>query len=48
MAMWLTDDGAHVRSFAESYVRLPDRRIAAEQRLVRRPMGDRVDSEFCD
>jgi len=32
MATWLTDDDAHVRSFAESYARLLDRRIAAEQR----------------
>ena len=32
MAGWLTDADAHVRVFAESYVRLLDRRIAAEQR----------------
>jgi hypothetical protein len=32
MAGWLTDPDAHVRVFAESYVRLLDRRIAAEQR----------------
>jgi ppGpp synthetase/RelA/SpoT-type nucleotidyltranferase len=32
MAAWLKDNDAHVRAFAESYVRLLDRRIAAEQR----------------
>jgi hypothetical protein len=32
MAGWFTDPDAHVRAFAESYVRLLDRRIAAEQR----------------
>jgi len=32
MASWLTDAHAGVRAFAESYVRLLDRRIAAEQR----------------
>jgi ppGpp synthetase/RelA/SpoT-type nucleotidyltranferase len=32
MAAWLTDHDAHVRAFAESYVRFLDRRIAAEQR----------------
>jgi ppGpp synthetase/RelA/SpoT-type nucleotidyltranferase len=32
MAAWLEDNDAHVRAFAESYVRLLDRRIAAEQR----------------
>jgi catalase (peroxidase I) len=32
MADWLTDPDAHVRAFAESYVRLLDRQIAAEQR----------------
>jgi hypothetical protein len=32
VADWLTDTDAHVRAFAESYVRLLDRRIAAEQR----------------
>jgi hypothetical protein len=32
MAGWLTDADAQVRTFAESYVRLLDRRIAAEQR----------------
>ena len=32
MAGWLTDHDPHVREFAESYVRLLDRRIAAEQR----------------
>jgi hypothetical protein len=32
MATWLTENDAHVRAFAESYVRLLDRRIAAEQR----------------
>jgi ppGpp synthetase/RelA/SpoT-type nucleotidyltranferase len=32
MAGWFTDPDAHVRVFAESYVRLLDRRIAAEQR----------------
>ena len=31
-AGWLTDADDHVRAFAESYVRLLDRRIAAEQR----------------
>ncbi|HEY7301807.1 MAG TPA: RelA/SpoT domain-containing protein [Xanthobacteraceae bacterium] len=32
MAAWLTDQDAHVRAFAESYIRLLDRQIAAEQR----------------
>ena len=32
MAAWLRDKDAHVRAFAKSYVRLLDRRIAAEQR----------------
>lgn len=32
MADWLTDADAPVRAFAESYVRLLDRRISAEQR----------------
>ena len=32
MVAWLTENDAHVRAFAESYVRLLDRRIAAEQR----------------
>lgn len=32
IASWLIDADAHVRAFAESYVRLLDRRIAAEQR----------------
>ena len=32
IAPWLTDHDAHVRAFAESYVRLLDRQIAAEQR----------------
>jgi len=32
MAGWLTDPDAHVRTFAESHVRLLDRQIAAEQR----------------
>jgi ppGpp synthetase/RelA/SpoT-type nucleotidyltranferase len=32
MAAWLEDKDAHVRAFAESYMRLLDRRIAAEQR----------------
>ena len=32
MADWHTNNGAHVRAFAESYVRLLDRRLAAEQR----------------
>jgi hypothetical protein len=35
MADWLADADAHVRAFAESYVRGLDRRIAAEQRLKR-------------
>jgi ppGpp synthetase/RelA/SpoT-type nucleotidyltranferase len=32
MADWLTDTDDHVRAFADSYMRLLDRRIAAEQR----------------
>jgi hypothetical protein len=32
MATWLTENNAHLRAFAETYVRLLDRRIAAEQR----------------
>jgi hypothetical protein len=32
VADWLADADAHVRAFAESYARLLDRRIAAEQR----------------
>jgi len=32
VADWLTDTDAHVQAFAESYARLLDRRIAAEQR----------------
>ena len=32
MTAWLEDNDAHVRAFAESYMRLLDRRIAAEQR----------------
>ena len=32
MTEWLSDADAHVRAFAESYVRLHDRQIAAEQR----------------
>ena len=32
MAVWPTDHDANVREFAEGYVRLLDRRIAAEQR----------------
>jgi hypothetical protein len=32
MAEWLSDTDAQVRAFAEGYVRLLDRRIAAEQR----------------
>ena len=32
MAGWLADPDAKIRAFAESYVRLLDRQIAAEQR----------------
>src|SRR5262249_27367921 len=32
MGHWLADEDAHVRAFAESYVRTLDRQIAAEQR----------------
>jgi hypothetical protein len=33
MAAWLTDHDARVRAFAESYMRLLDRRIAAYHQL---------------
>jgi hypothetical protein len=32
MAGWLVDSDARIRAFADSYVRLLDRQIAAEQR----------------
>jgi ppGpp synthetase/RelA/SpoT-type nucleotidyltranferase len=52
MASWFTNPDAHVRAFAESYVRLLDRRIAAEQRraeesleMRKRMYGDPGDSD---